>query len=382
MKAAHQHSEAAVESDPAQRPEPQVFQQSLDTEAPDSRDAQGAHSPVAVLATAVSLQEVQAGPSSGMTQDERPHADIAAASPAAPVVASPELAAEEQPQASEPVLASTSKRKKRKQSAVGESLVVSDTKRWRSSTAKLRQTDSPTAGSPAVEHEQSANLEIASGPTTSGNDLRSQPEEALTLADSTDKGSPSARNQTQASPVPISHRQSSATLLVDPMPECSGAPAADAVVDDAVAASLLDARNSDFQDAQERLSSPLHVSTDSVRSVAEQQPAESSPASMQEDEPQAASPSPLKPSQAQAAEAPRHSPIVVESAQASPVHVCVGSEPGTLVLDKAEAASSAAAAGLDAPTADSTADLQTNSASALGAAAAVPLPSSASTQGV
>lgn len=380
MKAAHQHSEAAVESDRAQRPEPQVFQQSLVTEAADSHDAKEAHSPVAVLATAGSLQEVQAGPSSNLTQDELSHAETAAAFPAAPVVASPERAAEEQPQASEPALASTSRRRKRKQSAVGESLVVSDTKRWHSSTAKLRQRDSTIAGSPAVEHEQSANLETASGPTSSGNDLQKQPKETLTLADSTDKGSPPARDQTRASPVPISHRQSPATLLVDSMPESSGAPAADAVVDTAVAASPADARNSDYQDAQERLSSPLHVSTDPVRSVSKQP--ESSP-EMQEDEPQAApaSPSPLKPPQAQAAEAPTQSPVVVELAQASPVHVCVDSEPGTLVLDKAEVASSATAAGLDAPTADSIADMQTNSASALGAAAAVPLPSSVSTQG-
>lgn len=342
-----------------------------------------AHIPDAVLATAGSLQEVQAEPISSFPLDERPHVDTAAAPPADPVfVASPELVAEKQQQASELMLASTSKHKKRKQSAVGESLIASDSKRLHSSTAKLRQTDSPMGGNPAVKHGESASLQTAAGPASSGDDLQDQRQESLTLADSMDNSSPYEMEQPPGSPAPITDLQPSVPSLVDSVPDSSGALAAQVGVNAAVPASPADARNSDYQDAQERLSSPVHVSADPVRSGAEQ-PAESPSTSMHEDEHQAAaaSPSPSDPP-AQGAEAPRHLPVVLDLAQASPIHVCVEAEPDTSVLDKAEDSSSAAAAGLDAPITDSTADLQTNMASALGAAAAVPLPSSASIQGV
>lgn len=69
-------------------------------------------------------------------------------------------------------------------------------------------------------------------------------------------------------------------------------------------------------------------------------------------------------------------------AEVSPVHVTAGAEPdASVAAARAEDASGAAVAGIDVPDADSDTVLQTNIASALGAAAAVPLPSIAGTQG-
>ena len=399
MKAAHQQAEAADDSEVAHYQAEQVCQQPLDTEVtslpepPHSNDVKGAHSAGAVLATAGSLQEVQVGVHSQLNQDERSPAEspaeapavAPAGSPTAPVVDSPEPIAEEQVQASELAAASTSQCRKRKQSAVGESLVASDSKRCHSSTAKLRQPDSPVAGRPAAEHERRATLQTATDAHDRDNELEDQQQESLNLADSMDASSPPATDQPEQ--LPVVHPEPPAMSPVESVLGSSPASAADAVADTAVAASPVNARNSDYQDAQERLSSPLHASPDPATSMGEQ-PAEPSVTMLHEDVHQAAAAaSPGPPDnledQAEAAEVARHTPIAFNMAEASPVHVAAGLEPGASVAAaRAADASSAAIAGTDVPDAYSNTVLQTNMASALGAAAAVPLPSTAGTQGV
>lgn len=387
MKAAHQQAEASDEPEAAHHADEHAHQQSVDTEAislpepPHSDDVQEAHSPGPVLAISGSLQqEVQTGPDSHFTQDNRPCAEAPGDSPTAPIEVLPKLIAEEQIHMSELAGASTSKRRKRKQSAVGESLLASGTKRWHTSTAKLRQPDSPVAGSPAVEHEQSATLQTALGPNDRDDDHleEDQPQESLTMADSVDASSPRATDQPGASPVV--HPQPSAVSPVEPVLESSPAPASDAIT--AVAASPVNARNSDYQDAQERLSSPLCASPAPARSEGEQ-PAEPSVHMLHEDVDQAAaaaSPKALDSSQDQVAQASGHSPVALNKAQASPTHVAANPEPDASVAPAGvEVACSAAIA--DAPDADSNTVLQTSMASALGAAAAVPLPATAGTQG-
>ena len=388
MKAAHQQAEAADASGVACRPEEQICQQSLDTEAtslpepPHRNDVEGAHGTDAVLATASSLQEVQVGPHSHLNQDERPSAEAPADSPTAPVVASPELISEEQVQAAELAVASTSQRGKRKQSAVGESLVASDSKRRHSDTAILQQPDSPVAGSPAAEREQAADLQTASDTHDRDNELQDQQQESLTLADSMDASSPPATDQPEQ--LPVVHPQPSAMAPVISVPGSSPASAADAVT--AVAASPVNARNSDYQDAQERLSSPLHASPDRARSE-RVQPAVPSVTMFHEDVHQAAaaaSPGPhdSPEDQAEAAEVSRHSPIALNMATASPVHVAAGPEPdASVAAARAQDASTAAVTGMDVQAADSNTVLQSDIASALRAAAAEPLPSIAGTQG-
>lgn len=389
MKAAHQQAEAADESEVACHKDEQVCQQSLDTEAtslpelPRSKDVKEAHSTDAVLATAGSLQEVQVGPNSRLNQDEKPSAEIPDP-PAAPVVASPELISEEQVQASELAPDSTSQRRKRRQSAVGESLAATDNKRWHANTAKLRQPDSPAAGSPAAECEQGANLQTASDIDDRDNGLQDQRQTPLTLADNMDASSPPVTDQPEQ--LPVVHRQPSAMSPMESVPGSSPASAADAVAGTAVAASPVNARNTDYQDAQERLSSPLHASPDPARSEGEQ-PAEPSVTKLHEDEHQAAAaahpgPSDNPEDQAEAADILRHLPVALNMAEVSPVHVTAGAEPdASVAAARAEDASGAAVAGIDVPDADSDTVLQTNIASALGAAAAVPLPSIAGTQG-
>ena len=389
MKAAHQQTEAADEAEVACHQEEQVCQQSLDTEAtslpepPHSNNVKGAHSTDAVLATADSLQEVQDGPNSHLNQDEKPSAETPDPSTAL-VVASPELTSEEQVQASELAAAGTSQRRKRKQSAVGESLVASDNKRWHSGTAKLRQPDSPVAGSPAAEREQGADLQTASDIHDMDNELQDQQQESLTLADSMDADSPPDTDQPEQ--LPVVHPQASALSPMESVPGSSPASAAAAVADTAVAASSMNARNSDYQDAQERLSSPLHASPGPARSEGGQ-PAEPSVIKLREDVHQtaaAASPSPPDnpADQAEAAEVLRHLPVALNMAEVSPVHVMGGPEPdASVAAARAKDASSAAIASIDVPDADSNTVLQTNIASALGAATAMPLPSIADTQG-
>lgn len=398
MKAAHQQAEAAEKSDIAQQQQEQVCQQSLNTEATSlleprqSSVVARAHSPDAVLATVCSLQEVQAGPSSNFTHDKRTSAEACVDSPASPVVASPEHIAEEHVQASELAVASTSKRRKRKQSAVGENLIASDSKRRHSSTAQLRQTDSPIAGGPAAAHGPTASLHAASDTNESDDDLQDQPGESLTLADSMDMSSPHAVDQPQELPVPIISPQPPATLHVESVLESSGAPAADTVADTALNASPVNARNSDYQDAQERLSSPLHVSPDPARSE-EEQPAGPSVTSVHEDEHQAAAPSlsfarppaglsPPDSPQDQDAKVLRHSLVALDQEEALPNDGGASPEPDTSAAAKAEVASSAAATGFDAPDADSNMVLQTHMGLALGTAAAVPLPTTGSIQRV
>lgn len=377
MKAAHQQAEASDEPEAARHQEEQAHQQSVDTEAislpepPHSDDVQEAHSPGPVLATIGSLQqEVQTEPTSLFTQDNRPSVEAPADSPTAPLEVLPKLIAED---TSELAGASTSKRRKRKQSAVGESLLASDSKRWHTSTAKLRQPDTPVAGSPAVDHEQSATLQTASDPNDRDDDNleEDQPQESLTLADSMDASSPPATDQPGA--LPFVHPQPP----VDPVPESSPAPAADA--NTVVAASPVNARNSDYQDAQERLSSPLPASPTQARSNGEQL-AEPSVNMLHGEVDQAAaatSPGPTSSPEDQVAQASGHSPNALNEAHASPAHVATDPEPDTSAA--AEVACSAVIA--DAPDADSTTVLQTSMASALGAAAAVPLPAATGVQG-
>ena len=386
LRAAHLQTEAADDSGVARQQEEQVCQQSLDIEAtslqepPHSGDVKGAHITDAVLATAGSLQEVQVGPNSHLNQDERLCAGAPADPPTAPVVASSKLISGEQIQAPELAAASTSQRRKRKQSAVGESLVASDSKRWHSNIARLGQSDSPVAGSTATEREQGAKMQTASDAHDSESESQGQQQELLTLADSMDASSPPATDQPEQ--LPVVDRQPSAPSV----PGRSPASAADAVVDIAVAASPVDARNSDYQDAQERLSSPLHVSPDPARSEREQ-PAEPSVTMLHEDVHQAtaaASPgvSDNPEDQAEAAEVSIHVPVALNMAEASPVHVAPVPEPDASVqAARAVDASSAAIAGVEVPDADSITVLQANTASALGTAAAVPLPSIAGTQG-
>lgn len=386
MKAAHQQAKASDEPEAAHHQEVHAHQQSVDTEAislpkpPHSDDVQKVHSPGPVLATSDSLQqEVQIGPNSHFTQEIRPSAEAPSDSPTGPAEVLPKLIAEEQLHATELAGASMSKRRKRKQSAMGESLLASDSKRWHTSTAKLRQPDSPVAGSPAVEHEQGAALQAASDPNDRDDDVKEdQPQESLTLADSMDASSPPVTDQPAASPVV--HPQPSVVSPVEPVLESSPAPAADA--NTVVAASPVNARNSDYQDAQERLSSPLCASPAPGRSQGEQ-PAEPSVHMLHEDVDQAAaaaSPSPPDSPEDQVAQASGHSPVALNEAQASPAHVATDPEPDTSVAAAGvELACSAALP--DVPDADSNTALQMSAASALGAAAAVPLPASAGTQG-
>ena len=383
MKAAHQQAEASHEPEAARHAEEHAHQETVDTEAislpepPHSNDVQKPHSPGPVLVTSDSLQqEIQIGPDSHFTQDNRPCAEAPADSPTAPVEVLPKLVAEEQTHTSELAGASMSKRRKRKQSAVGESLLAFD---WHTNTAKLRQPDSPVAGSPAVEHEQSATLQTAPDPNDRDEDdlEADQPQESLTPADSMDASSPPATDQPGASP--LVHPQPSAMSPVDPVLESSPAPAADA--NTVVPASPVNAWNSDYQDAQERLSSPLRASPALARSEGEQ-PAEPSVHMLHEDADQAAaaaSPSPSSPED-QVAQASGRSLGALKEAQASPAHVATDPDPDTSVAAAGvEVAGSAAIA--DAPDADSSTVLQTSMASALGAAAAVPLPAAAGTQG-
>ena len=393
-KAAQHQAETADQDDSVQQPDVSVHQQSaeadvLDQRISSAREASVANSPVAVLATASSLGRVYRGHNSDQQQQEILPAEASAAFPSVPVDSSPDSSTEDQEQPPELGVGSTSRHRKRKQSAVGESLAAPNSKRQQPGTAQEGQTDSPDAGSPASAHQSAAQKAVSAMSTPRGTDngLQSQPDQLQSLANDTDMSSLQAREQQQhlhlpVSPaIPVTAAQS--LVVADSVPEASAEPDADAGNETAMAAPPVNARNSDYQDAQERVSSPLHVSPDPARSQGEQR-GKTSPLPMHEGSHQAPAVSTSRPDpteEQEAVEAANDAPDALHVAEALPASA--NGEPEEDALATAGKATAevegnavAAAPGFDAADADSNVAAQADISSVLGAAAAVPLPSS------
>ena len=395
-RAAQEQAETADQDESVQQPD--VDQQSVETDAfaqriSNAKQASVAHSPIAVLATASSLEGMNEGHSSDQQPEERMPAEASPACLSAPVDTSHKSSAEDQAQASELGVGSTSKHRKRKQSAVGESLAAPNSKRRQPRIAQQRQTDSPDVGSRASAHQYAAQEAVSavSPPRGTDNGLQSQPDHLQTLEDGTDVSSLQASEQQHpASPgspaIPVTAAQS--LTVPDSVPEGAAEPNADASDDVDVAAPTVKARSSDYQDAQERLSSPVHVSPEPASSQG-QQPGKPSPSPMQEDKHQSTAVSPSRPDVTQeqeAVEAADDAPAALHVAPALPASANVEPEEDTLVPAEstitAEVEGNAAAAGSNVPDAGSNIAAQPDMPSVLGAAAAVPLPSSTHTEGM
>ena len=337
-----------------------LLQQSLSSHA--QRVQSSSSTPEAVLATVP-----DSSPDAEPKQQQSTAAAAAACPPeeeggqASPAhVASPsKTTAPALPQPSHRSFSSTSRPGKRQRSMAGEDEVASPSTRHQPASPELQQTDMAAANRISSEAQQV----IAESKQQDGSlMLQQQP------ADQMDAASPEAHDQQQAM-----HEDMEQASLSPHMPAEATEPAAPDVPD-SVSPVKQQARSSDYQDAHERLSSPLSAAPSDPGEG--QQPAEgASPMLVNDPEEQQMPPaSPVDSSGVpqQDTEAPAHdSPVAAASLQASPAHgdIANAAAAGTLADEHA-----------DDQLEGTETDVELVRPSNLGVATAVPLPGTAASE--
>ena len=346
----------------------------------DKADCNVEDSPVATPATALSLHGVQVEPDSDQQQ-------LIAESLPAPSNALLEGSASPQAQREELMVGSSSKHRKRKQSAADEILAASSSKQTQSSVTKAQRMEGAVLGSPARPQPQDVTFDAVAELSQSDSQMQSESRQSQAANDSPDVHSPHVREQ-QHVDLPLSPVQ---PLTVHPsvvVPDSAPAESAAEARDHAdVAASPGSARESDYQDAQERLSSPENAMPDVDKTGAEQ-PAEPLSRIVDEDVRQSDAVSPSRPlaeedqeigevaMDAAAASTLSQTPSLVDDAQVEDAAEAAAAAPAAQVVDDA------VAAGITVDQADTLDDEPSDGLSALGIAAALPLPSTNGAQGM